>query len=247
MKLLILADVHANWAALRAVADAESDADAVVSLGDLVINGPQPSECVRWAMERATWSIRGNHDEKLLAAADGELVTHGSRARVLAGQQARQVTPEELAYLRDLPIVERFDFGGATFCAVHGSMTDGTTGSLRDTTSPLLIRAELDQARADYLLVGHTHWPLRRDYRGRTLLNPGAVGQPRDGDPRAQYAIWQDGEFQFRRATWPIEETVRAMQASGCPPEYLPDLIQGWRTGRNPSALPDRQIRGQYT
>jgi putative phosphoesterase len=237
MKLLILADCHANWPALRAVSEQEPECDAIVALGDLVINGPLPAETIAWHRERATWSVRGNHDEKLLAAARGNLRAEGSRARILAALQAATLPEPDLDYLRGLPTLLRFEFGGATFCAVHGSMSQRTIGSLSAETDPLLLRAELDQARADFLLAGHTHRPLLRTYRGMTLLNPGAVGQPRDGDPRAQYVVWDDGLVSFRRAVYDVDETITAMERSGCPQEYLPGLIQGWREGLNPSAL----------
>ena len=237
MKLLILADCHANWPALRAVAEQEPECEAIVALGDLVINGPLPAEVIGWHREHATWSLRGNHDEKLLSAAAGNLREAGSRARALAVIQAAALSVADLAYLGSLPTLLRFEFGGANFCAVHGSMTQRTVGSLTAETDPLVLRAELDQARADFLLAGHTHRPLMRTYHGMTLLNPGAVGQPRDGDPRAQYAVWDDGLVTFRRAAYDVAETVTAMEASGCPEEYLPGLIQGWREGLNPSAL----------
>lgn len=237
MKLLILADCHANWPALRAVASQEAGCDAVVGLGDLVINGPLPHEVITRHREHANWNIRGNHDEKLLAAAAGNLRPEGSRARSLAMLQAAQLDGPELDYLAGLPTLARFEFGGATFCAVHGSMSQRTTGSLTAETDPLLLRAELDQARADILLAGHTHRPVLRTYGRTTLLNPGAVGQPRDGDPRAQYAVWQDGRIIFRRAAYDVDETCAAMERSGCPSEYLPGLLEGWRRGLNPSAL----------
>lgn len=237
MKLLIVADAHANWPALLAVAEQELDADAVVSLGDLVINGPLPAEVVEWTRRRATWSVIGNHDQKVLAALDGAGDDRVTRARVLAVQHARCLSRKQLRYLRALPDLVRFEFGGAAFTAVHGSVTSRTTGSLKPETGPLVIRSELDQARTDYLLAGHTHLPVVRTYAGRTLLNPGAVGQPRDGDPRAQYAVWEDGRIELRRAAYDIEETVAAMLASDCPPEYLPALIRGWREGINPSAI----------
>jgi diadenosine tetraphosphatase ApaH/serine/threonine PP2A family protein phosphatase len=116
-------------------------------------------------------------------------------------------------------------------------MSQRTTGSLTAETDPLQLRAELDQAHADVLLAGHTHRPVLRTYGRTTLLNPGAVGQPRDGDPRAQYAIWQDGRITFRRAAYDIAATCAAMEQSGCPAVYLPALLEGWRNGLNPSAI----------
>jgi putative phosphoesterase len=238
VKLLIVADPHANWPALRAVAEQERDADEIVSLGDLLINGPLPAECVRWTRDRCRWSIVGNHDRRVIDAADGLGKTSGSRARELAVRHAAALDEGELEYLRNLPLLARFGFGGATFTAVHGSMTDPLLGGIYEETPALEVRAQLDLARTDFLLCGHTHRPLVRTYRGMTVVNPGAVGQPRDDDPRAQYAVWLDGRIELRRAAYEVEETVRAMQVSGCPEQYLDGLIVSWRNGWNPSALP---------
>jgi diadenosine tetraphosphatase ApaH/serine/threonine PP2A family protein phosphatase len=90
---------------------------------------------------------------------------------------------------------------------------------------------ELAKIDADILLVGHTHLPMVLRFGKRLIVNPGSVGQPRDGDPRASYAVIEDGEPRLERVAYDIEATIRALQGRGLPPAIFEHLARILRTG----------------
>ncbi len=210
MKLLIVSDIHSNWPALRAI---DEDADRVICLGDLVDYGPQPSECVLAVMERGWPVIKGNHDA---AVAEGYKCGNYRGVPMHVRDLNRdRLGQDEMQYLSSLPLTNVFGFAGARFCAVHASLSDPLSRYLFPFTSQEVWQAELALADADFVLMGHTHWPWIRKFEEKTVVNPGSIGQPRDGDPRASYAIWEDGRVEIRRVEYPIEETVKALEQTG--------------------------------
>lgn len=210
MRLLIVSDIHSNWPALRAI---DEPADMVMCLGDLVDYGPQPVECVRAIMERGWPVIKGNHD-----AAVAEGYRCGNYRHV--GMDVREFNRDrlgvpEIEYLSNLPLSNTFEFAGARFHAVHASLSDPLSRYLFPFVDEKVWKAELALAEADFVLMGHTHWPWIHQFGTKTVINPGSVGQPRDGDPRASYAIWEDGAARIVKVEYPVEETIEALQETG--------------------------------
>src|SRR6476661_3314476 len=122
MRILVLSDIHANWPALAAI---NEPYDVCLCLGDLVDYGPDPAQCVRWAMEHARYAIRGNHDH---GAAQGIPVTgeNGYRylTKVTRPLMWDALGAEERRYLLQLPLMQRFTFGSRRFLLVHASPRD---------------------------------------------------------------------------------------------------------------------------
>lgn len=231
----VLADVHANRPALDAVlADArEQGATRFLFLGDAVGYGPHPSACVaRLAELRGAAWVRGNHDHVIATGALGEGMN--SLARGTIDWTLGQLSPAERAWLGGLPTELREE----GWLAVHGAprdphrflayvyeltyednlrrlAEDGVSVCFHGHTHLQLIHAELE--------LGPTKLPGQRSLvlsaRRRWLVNPGSVGQPRDGDPRAAYALWRPatGELQTRRVPYDVEETARAVERAGLP------------------------------
>ena len=83
----------------------------------------------------------------------------------------------------------------------------------------------------DFLFFGHTHWPMNRRFGKAVVVNPGSVGQPKDGDARAAYAVWQNGEVQLRRAAYNVEETAQALAGTALDPADIAALSHVLRTG----------------
>jgi diadenosine tetraphosphatase ApaH/serine/threonine PP2A family protein phosphatase len=83
----------------------------------------------------------------------------------------------------------------------------------------------------DFLFVGHTHLPTKTQFRRTLIVNPGSVGQPKDGDPRAAYAVWEDGEVSLRRAEYDVEQTIRAYRGTRLEPHIVDVLAKVLRTG----------------
>ncbi|HSE65826.1 MAG TPA: metallophosphoesterase family protein, partial [Gemmatimonadales bacterium] len=125
---------------------------------------------------------------------------------------------------------------GLRIMLVHASPRDPLYG-YRDPTVAAWTD-ELSEVDADLVLVGHTHVQFELNLEARHLVNPGSVGQPKGGDPRAAYAMFEAGTLRFGRAAYPIERTISGLIAAGVAPAAVTALSQLLRTGRVP-LLPD--------
>lgn len=214
MKLLILSDIHANWPALQAVLAAEPDADSFLCLGDLVNYGPQPAECVRWAMGLNSNAkiIQGDHDYSV--GHNRELqcsFAFYSLAEATRKATEHFLTPEMKIFLTRLKPLQEFKLEMGRCIACHATPSDPLHLFMLDMNSIAVWEAELFMARyPDFLFLGHTHVPVNSRFRRTAVVNPGSAGLPRDGDSRASYAVCQDGEISLRRVPYDIEETIRA-------------------------------------
>lgn len=240
MKLLVLSDIHANWPALQAIRE---EADAVVCLGDIVSYGPFPRECMAWVRERAAHVVRGNHDTALAYGRDPQVAGFKRElARATLEHHRRILSPEDRAWLRELPTEIGFRFDDYAFHAIHASPADHLfsyrlTPDLGDDE----LKKEVEGVRADVLLVGHTHLPMSRGAWTKVILNPGSVGQPLDGDPRASYAVIQDGVVEIRRVGYDVEAAATGIRETGLPEEIANALISILRTGRPPAGPPEEE------
>ncbi len=231
MRIAIVSDIHANLAAFRAVlAHAEEGGapDALWCLGDTVGYGPQPNECLAELRSYQNRTIAGNHD----LAACGKMGTDefNQAAADAAKWTEGELSDEANGYLTGLPmIVEE-----GAFTLVHGSLRWPEWEYL---LSGEQAQAQFELQKTPYSLVGHTHLPavcqetegstpaLRPAEDGeilelgdeRWIINPGSVGQPRDGDPRASYALYDSDEatITFSRVEYDIAATQAAMEEAG--------------------------------
>ena len=232
MRILILSDIHANWPALAAINEPH---DVCLVLGDLVDYGPDPAECVRWAMKHAGHAIRGNHDHGVAQNIDVK-GDQGFRylTRVSRPWQWAALSSEERRYLLQLPLTRRATLDGRRFLLVHGTP--------RDPLDEYLLKDRQTWARrlkginADIVCVGHSHMQFNLEVEGTIVLNPGSVGQPRDGDPRAAYAVIDKGRIELKRVEYPVEETISHLQASTMPERAKQMFAECLRTGRLPSS-----------
>jgi predicted phosphodiesterase len=217
MRLAVIADVHANRPALEAVLDDLPPVEALVCAGDIVGYGPHPTECVAAlrAWDGPVLAVQGNHDRAVVAGAD---IGDG-----MAGAGVRHARAEldegALAWLEALP-AGRTLFGGRMRLA-HGHPADPD----RYVYPSLFDRSLLDTERA--LVLGHTHVQASETFERagwdgterQLVLNPGSVGQPRDGDPAAAYATLtlDPPTATLHRVGYDIERTVRAVRDAGLP------------------------------
>jgi protein phosphatase len=135
------------------------------------------------------------------------------------------------ARLGSLPLTSRFEADGKRVYAVHAAPRDPLFQYLpRDVSDEEMARA-LEPVEAESVLMGHTHWPFVRRVDGKLVANPGSVRKPKDGDPRAAYAIWQDGEIALCRAAYDVEESVRQLQEQPIPDDVVTELVRVLRTG----------------
>jgi diadenosine tetraphosphatase ApaH/serine/threonine PP2A family protein phosphatase len=239
MRLAVLSDIHANLAALDAVRDDLPEVAEVWVLGDIVGYGPQPNEVIARLQEMGARSVMGNHD----GAAIGEVdISWFNPDAARAIRWTAEVIDENTrAYIAALPQVRR----DGELTAVHGSPRDPTWEYITDTE---IAGANLSSFDTRLCLHGHTHVPVifRVDDRqvtlvsaipggpisvdsGRMLINPGSVGQPRDGNPTASYLVFDtEGQTaEFRRVSYDVAATQRAMRDVGLPARLAERLSYG--------------------
>jgi putative phosphoesterase len=230
MRILLLADIHANWPALQAIQEPH---DVCLCLGDLVDYGVQPAPCIHWAKQHATHVVRGNHDHgvaqqvKLAGRTGFRYLTAATRPLM---QQL--VSAEDRRYLSTMPISRMVTLADIRFLLVHATPRDPLDEyALPD---PGVWTRRLQQIEADVVCVGHTHQPYVLEVGNKLVINPGSVGQPRDGDPRAAYAIIDDNRVELKRVDYPIDEAVRSIDESGLPDAVRAQLTQVLRNGGMP-------------
>jgi len=236
---LILSDIHANQEALHAVLeDASGQYDRIVCLGDLVDYGAEPNEAVAWAKRNVWGIIRGNHDKVSLS--DDPLDNYHPAARASAEWTRKTLTPESRAYLESLP---RGPLRIENFEIVHGSPMDEDEYLF----APADATEALESISAQVTFFGHTHvqggflvtrsgskmlaapGTLEIEPDHFYLINPGAVGQPRDGDPRAAYAIYHPERrlVEYRRAAYDIAGAAAKIRRAGLPEGLAARLFLG--------------------
>jgi putative phosphoesterase len=211
MKILVLADIHANWPALAAIRETF---DACLFIGDLVDYATDPVPCIDWVSSHGAISVRGNHDH---AVAQHVPARSGAGFRALAAATRaihwKILDPPRIKYLARLPVTRQVMLDGKMFYLVHATPRDPLDEYLAEDREAW--KARLATIEADYVCVGHTHIPFHIDFGRLQLINPGSVGQPRDGDPRCSYAVIENGRIAFRRVEYDIDATVRQMRESG--------------------------------
>jgi putative phosphoesterase len=230
MRILVVSDIHANWPALAAINEPH---DLCLCLGDLVDYGPDPGPCVRWAMRNARYAVRGNHDH---GVAQGVPV-NGERGFRYLTRASRPLMwdalgHDERRYLLQLPLTQRVTLNGKRFLLVHGTPRDPLDEYLMKDRATWSKRVQ--NAEADIVCVGHSHMQFNLLVDGVVVLNPGSVGMPRDGDPRAAYAVIDDGRIELKRVEYPVEETIARVEASALPDQAKQLLGQCLRLGHMP-------------
>lgn len=239
MRLAVLSDIHSNLAALEAVRGDMPAVDEVWVLGDVVGYGPQPNEVISALQEMGARTVLGNHDGAAIGIVDTN--DFNPDAAEAIAWTAGAIDANTRAYLASLP--EMRCEGELT--AVHGSPRDPIWEYI---VSPRVAAANLDSFKSRHCLFGHTHLPVifRADDgrieivtatddspvaidSQRSLINPGSVGQPRDGNPHAAYLVLdtESRRVEFRRVAYDIDLTQRLMRAAGLPPRLAERLAYG--------------------
>jgi diadenosine tetraphosphatase ApaH/serine/threonine PP2A family protein phosphatase len=242
MRILVVSDIHANLPAFEAVLKAaDGQWDRIWCLGDLVGYGPNPNECISLLRSFDHVSLSGNHDWATLGKLDISEFNHDARSVVIWTRSVLE--PESRTYLDSLPPKRDLD----AFTLAHASPRHPVWEYVIDYDTAAANFAYFD---TPYCLIGHTHVPLHIVEREpgdlminlpvndklvllenkRVMLNPGSVGQPRDDDPRAAYALLDTERWtwQFGRVSYPIEETQEQMRREGFPPALIERLTFGW-------------------
>lgn len=243
-RALVISDIHANLPALEAVlADAaEQGYDAAWCLGDLVGYGPCPNECIDAIRDLPELvCLMGNHDAAMLGRIDIDSFNREAGQSALWTQNT--LTEDSRAFLQSLQVKAEVD----RVTLAHGSPRNPVWEYLVDIYT---ARDNFNHFTTDSCLVGHTHVPLAYELRenprravltqfvgpafyhihGRTILNPGSVGQPRDYDPRASYAIYsvEEEAFEIHRVPYDIAAAQKWILEAGLPGRHAERLEFGW-------------------
>jgi predicted phosphodiesterase len=242
-RILVLSDVHANLTALEAVLNDAGPVDEVWCLGDVVGYGPDPNECIERLRELPSLTcLMGNHD--FAAIGDLALETFNADARRSLLWQREQLTDENKAFLRACR--QQLEVRGDVSLA-HGSPRDPIWEYILNT---IVARINLEFFETAWCFVGHSHYQAVFQYNpesddltieipphgerygliGRAILNPGSVGQPRDRDPRAAYAMYypETHLWEPRRVEYDIRSVQKRIVEAGLPLRHAERLSGGW-------------------
>lgn len=242
MRILIISDIHANLVAFEKVlAHAKGKWDILWCLGDVIGYGPDPNDCVALLREQEHLSLSGNHDWAVLGRLD--IFSFNADARAAISWTQNVLTDNNRAYLEELPsmVVE------APFTLAHASPRHPVWEYILDQNT---AAANFSCFETPYCLVGHTHAPIifeeidedeaqahlpeygraLRLNGNRLIINPGSVGQPRDSDPRAAYAILDTKKMTWEhiRVEYDIPAVQERMRKHGLPYRLIVRLEYGW-------------------
>ena len=244
MRVLIISDIHANQVALETVlADAAGSYDAAWCLGDLVGYGPNPNECVEIVRGLpGLVCLVGNHDKAVLGEIDLSVFNGDARSAIAWSQSV--ITPGTLDYLRALPARDQ----RGDYTLAHGSPRQPVWEYILDRR---IAQENFPLIRTPYCVVGHTHMPIIYHQIGpdgecdeespnyfrprllngeRLIINPGSVGQPRDNNPAAAYAMLDTdaGIWEYCRVPYDVTETQSRMRAARLSERLITRLAYGW-------------------
>jgi len=214
MRLGVLSDVHGNRIALEAVLSDMPTVDRLVCAGDVVGYNPWPADCVAAMRERSIPTVMGNHDR---AVAGDTPFRFNSMAAAGVDYARERLDDDALAWLADLPPTRTVADGRVKL--VHGHPDDPDRYTYPEEFSARMLDGE------DLLVTGHTHVQGHRTFDEGVVMNPGSVGQPRDGDPDAAYTVvtLEEGSgrdavrVEERRVGYDVEAVVDAVEAVGLP------------------------------
>ncbi|MCE4611545.1 MAG: metallophosphatase family protein [Desulfurococcales archaeon] len=250
-RYLVISDVHGNLPALKAVLEAVRRWDDVIVLGDLVDYGPNPGEVIDELRSIGAKIVRGNHDH---AVAYGVDCRCGSDTHWLSVWFRENVTMKllggnDLRFLADLPLKLALNVGSMRATLVHAAPSNPLYDYLypwldEESICSMLKSRNLRMRRLEesarcpkgLYLVGHTHYQFVRIVKGALIGNPGSVGQPRDGDPRAPYMILdaESGRIELGRIKYEVESVIRSLEVLRIPEPYLSTLKVMFKEARIP-------------
>lgn len=232
MKILLLADIHANWPALAAI---DESFDVCLFAGDAVDYATDPVQCIEWLQKNATHWVRGNHDHSV---AQRVTVRPGGTFRKMAaamrGHHFDVLQDSHLTWLAEMPVTQYLTLGNHSFLMVHGTPRDPMDEYVANIKDEWASR--LDHVDVDFVCVGHTHVPMDLQIDNTRVINPGSVGQPRDGDSRASYAVIENGVVELKRVEYDIDQTIDSMRRAGIEEQVIRQAGIVLRSGGNPTA-----------
>jgi putative phosphoesterase len=227
LRLLVVSDIHSNHTALQGVLDDAAPWDQCICVGDIVGYGPDPNECIGALRDNVFKCILGNHDHEVitgdaspLEGAPGNFCFNPRAARAIDINRGL-LTSTSRAYLEGLPTSLRIKIDSVNIAVYHGSPRAPLSEYIMPKEAKMRAAQLITESDCNLLVLGHIHKPYAIEHGDTLLLNPGSVGQPRDGDSRASYAIIEitRGRIkpQIHRVKYAIDRTQEKMKRLGLP------------------------------
>jgi putative phosphoesterase len=226
LRIVVISDIHSNIDSFRTVIAELPPYDSILFLGDLIGYGPNPNEVVEQLQQlKPAAALMGNHDH---AVTTGDVTGFSPLAAVAIEWTRRCIKPKNLAYLSSLQSSARIRMGNVELALFHGSPADPLSEYIFPGISNDLAKRVIHSAGVSLVLLGHTHMPMVYSFGEEMLANPGSVGQPRDGDPRAAFAVLtiSEGKFSFeiKRVQYEMTVVAERIVRAGLP-EFLGERL----------------------
>jgi putative phosphoesterase len=221
MKFAVISDIHSNLHALQAAQERieENEVEIIVCAGDIVGYGAFPNECCEIVRKLATHCIFGNHEVSALTRDTIWMNPYAAKASKWTSDVLNQDSRD---YLVSLEQSSKFETAGTRVAMHHGSIESVVEYVYEDDARDSM----LSSVDADILILGHTHIPYMKKFGSGLILNPGSVGQPRDGDPRGSLAVIDSeaSTCSIIRFDYDIESAWTAIVSAGLP-DYLGERL----------------------
>ena len=228
MRILAISDIHANYAALERVIEESPEYDLIICSGDIVGYGPSPNECIEALRNENTVCVKGNHDH---AITTGETTYLNRVAKDAINLQSDIIYSTHLQWLRKLPEYASPILEDNKTYIVHGSPQQ----PYREYLHPENIQQKADNLHnvtgSQLIFLGHTHIPSIHFTEKGLIINPGSVGQPRDGNPMASYMhieIDETPRVFHGRIEYNVDQVTEKMEKLGFPSSLAIRLYSGW-------------------
>jgi putative phosphoesterase len=224
VKVALISDIHGNLDALKAVlADANrSGLTIFLNAGDAVGFGIYPSQVIQVVRSARFFSVVGNVDLETI-----EGLRNPKNTGALASE-IKELSPTDISYLESLPNELRLEIAGKRILVTHGT-PDSVDEHIYLDSPEERLREIAAKGNADVIITGHSHTQMKRVVDGITFINPGSIGRPVNGDPKAEYAVLSFNPLtvEFKRVSYDVEAVADQMRRKGLPESHVQVLLQG--------------------
>lgn len=228
MKAAIISDIHSNLEAFEAVlSEIElQDVEATYCLGDMIGYGPNPNECIELAREHEIQSILGNHEWAVINDDVSRFTPYAQRAILWT---KNELSKKNIDYLAGLAETRTEKMSNKNVLMAHGSPRNPIWEYVRPDWPAHELDNLISPSGADHIFLGHTHKPHVYNSKDGSIINPGSVGQPRDHDRRASFAVFdsEKGTAKINKVEYDIDKTAEKIKKSGLPGILAARLFEG--------------------
>ncbi len=228
LRIGVISDIHSNIHALDVVLSRLEDVDVLIACGDTVGYGANPNEVIERLKEFSILNILGNHDVCSVLKEPTGLVSHAALAALWTGEQLDKMHKR---YIQQLSFMQWLQVENIEILTVHGSFKEPLTEYIYPYLPKSYFSQLLTDAESDLVILGHTHIPFQIKVNKGIVINPGSVGQPRDGDPNANYVILtitgDQVDLSFECVPYNVEAASKAILNAGLPEINAKRLFYG--------------------